>query len=280
MAGKVLIDAKRLGLESTQEERQQKPEAIERAMGRRNSFRGSGSNQPWNYVETNHMFAYSWWDVALQNFDLCHYDVRVVVLRRYLPDVVESQMRLNFSALRKLWYYTLGDKTAVLAKPCEQHPSEVESLLGYLYDVEAHVDFISQRFPGVPMVSVRLAELQSEENVNKLYDHLGLKLKDETCLNRVAGVPYNQKKSHGYKAPGADSAKEAKWATAADAFEADCAAAGVKLPMMPQKHRWVEGVGDGSDAGRRLAEKRDSDISDGDNEKLLQASASVSLRVF
>ena len=199
--------------------------------------------------------------VVLDAFDLCHYDVRVVVLRRFLPDLVNSHMRVEQREERYFesdsqrgkpltngfkWYYVPHDKNIAILPSCyaDRDPSDVENLLGYLYDVEAHVKYIRERYPRVPFYPVRLAQIQDLKEVYKLFARLGLEVSSSASVRAslalVVGTPANTKGhtvSHTAKERAA--ANVARWGGAISKFEADCAAVGVTLPTLVSKTTYV-----------------------------------------
>lgn len=196
--------------------------------------------------------------VVLDAFDLCHYDVRVVVLRRFFPDLVNSHMRVEKQEGRYFesnlqrgkpidnsakWYYVPHDRKIAVLPSCyaDGHdPSDIENLLGYLYDVEAHVKYIRERYPRVPFYPVRLAQIQERKEVNKLFARLGLEVGSSASvrasLARLVGTRVNTK---GSTVGDHSAANVAHWGPAISKFEADCAAAGVTLPTLVSKTAYV-----------------------------------------
>lgn len=188
MAGRTLIEAKERGLKRTYHERfMKKVIAIRRRMYARPHLR---------YVETSHLFAKTFEDVVMDEFySNRRCDVRIIVMRRRIEDIAFSLARLNFDAMLHDWYYTPGDKIAVL-NPIAM-ADESERIAGYLYDVEAHVMQFRERYPEVPITEVYLEDITSPAGVRQLYTQLSLNTthlpQDSVLVSRLK--PVNTKES-------------------------------------------------------------------------------------
>ena len=65
------------------------------------------------------------------------FEVTIIVLRRYLPEVVRSYLRLRFTKeLYTKWAYTIseGQKISVIEQGCPED-TQIEKCIGYLVDV-------------------------------------------------------------------------------------------------------------------------------------------------
>ena len=269
MHGGWLYAAIKEGLGATVAERGAKVRAIRKQIDKMHALH---PGQRVAYIETSHLFVEDFYDVVLDAFDACHYDVRVIVLRRFLPELINSHMRvaakeatpsfryweskqaqldrvgtpLSDKALRsqitKTYYYqgALDNKLAILPRcTLGDAPSEVQNLIGYLYDVEAHVAYIHARYPTVPFYAVRLAELEDLTRVKRLFRRLGLRNDPRNPVRSVIGVRVNAKgASHRSTEEEEEEEDIATWGGEIAQFEADCAAAGVALPPMVNKKEW------------------------------------------
>ncbi len=143
------------------------------------------------YSETSHLFIKSFYDVVMNEFLPKGYRIDVIVLRRYLPNIVNSLMRLNWEGCEPNWYYRLGDAISVLKRPSKKL-IRMDEVLGYLFDIEAQVHHFQRLYPKVNLIDARLETIQTPEEIMGLFDKLDLSHPNEARLNQVAGKPVNQ----------------------------------------------------------------------------------------
>ena len=135
------------------------------------------------YVETNHMFIKTFWDVIVKTFDPEAVDV--VVLRRHLPSVLKSFINLGYFSSRNgawpHWMHLVGTKGSLVEPlgPVEAL-DQYELAIGYLLDIEARAQqFVSAKL-GCGVHEVRLEELQTPDAVGRLFGGLRLSATEAT----------------------------------------------------------------------------------------------------
>lgn len=146
------------------------------------------------YVETNHMFILTFYDVIMNHFS----DVNVVLLRRYLPWVVKSFLDLNMFVPQdsKTKYWTSSPNSpsaAVEALAPDAEMDQVDRCIGYVIDIEARAQRFKRQYPQAQVIEKRLPDLNTRQHVQDLFDRLSLLPSDETW--DVVGQVYNNKKS-------------------------------------------------------------------------------------
>jgi hypothetical protein len=179
------------------------------------------------YVETNHMFILTFYDVIMNHFR----DVHVVMLRRYLPWVVKSFLDLNMFTPEdsKTKYWTSSPNSPSAAVPAlapDDEMDQVDRCIGYVIDIEARAQRFMQQYPDATVIEKRLPELNSRDHVEDLFAQLKLRPTAETW--QVCGHVYN------------DKSKE-KETNFSEAFCRDrilkyveaCRAKGIELPELP-----------------------------------------------
>lgn len=197
MNGETLKSVKQYGLEPSFTSRYQtKITAIKTAL----------ENSPANhYVETSHVFIKTFWDIVMHEFsDNCH--INIIVLRRYIPDVIFSMQRLNFDKELPNWYYLSSDQRIAALKTNFIFNDELDRIIGYVLDVEAQVQLFQERFPDVNYIEVRLEDLQTVEGAKYLFRKLGIKnIPSDSAIRSIVGTPRN---THGSDEPGVNSHEE------------------------------------------------------------------------
>lgn len=183
------------------------------------------------YVETSHMFAATFYDVVLDKFLLekqCRVDI--VVLRRYFPDNYHSLRRLNFEQALSSWYYSPGHRLALTA-PIKSKMSTDEKVIGYLIDIEAHVDHIRKLYPAAKMHDVRIEEISSMDGTLALLDRLDLPRPDLSDLLALSGEAVN---TRGSSSPGVESVEqEHEILEKLYRYRQEAESQGINLPILP-----------------------------------------------
>ena len=141
------------------------------------------------YAETSHMFVKTFYDVVLDHFD----DVRIVHLRRDLPQVIKSFAELGyFTDASTHWRHWMHDP--FLAQPLlppavdEAEADSFDKIIAYLVDIEARAAALRCRYPDVPTETVRIEELEDPDVARRLIDRLGLEWTTESaevCARRA-----------------------------------------------------------------------------------------------
>jgi hypothetical protein len=127
------------------------------------------------YAETNHMFIKTFHDVVMEHFRDC--DIRVIVLRRYLPAVLKSFITMGYFSDRNTvwpaWMPLPGTCDSAFLPP--QPPEDQYDLaIGYLLDIEARIERFRSCYPGAVLLETSLESLQAAEHVMSLFAGLGL----------------------------------------------------------------------------------------------------------
>lgn len=213
------------GFAETLDLRMTKAEAITRAL--------VGAPPGAVYVETNHMFIKTFWDVALKAFD--PEDIDVIILRRHLPSVLKSFINLGyFSARNRVWpdwMHTLDARGSVLTPLGPQQAlDQFDLAIGYLMDIEARaLRFVSAR-PGCRIHEARLEGIQTPDAVSRLFSDLGLE-----ATGATAGAVGRRVNDRGERKAqiGLDTSLE-YCEHRIQVFTDLCARRGIELPPLPQ----------------------------------------------
>lgn len=165
MSGPVLEAAMRHGLDRTRRDRLVKVAEIRRLL------EASGAS---TYVETNHMFAKTFFDVALE--ELPPAAVAIVILRRPWAKVMRSFLSLGyFTHRRPVWIdWMRVPRRKGPAEDSVHHGNPMEAAAEYLLKLEQRSHEIQDWYPEVTYVDSSLETLQSFEGVKALFDRLGL----------------------------------------------------------------------------------------------------------
>jgi len=184
MHGDFLESAMKEGLERTRSQRLVKIAEIRRLLEE------SGAS---TYVETNHMFAKTFFDIALE--ELPPAPVAVVILRRPWAKVMWSFLSLGyFTDQNPVWidWMRLPQKDG----PAEDslHPEDpMVAVAEYLLKLEQRSQDIQNWYPDIRYVDCDLETLQSREGVQALFDRLGLDGEAPGDLESVIGTPVNKR---------------------------------------------------------------------------------------
>jgi len=144
------------------------------------------------YVETNHMFIKTFYDVVLEDYE----DVAVVVLRRELARVVKSFAELcYFTSRNEAWpkWMSLPGACNSPIEPIEsiENMDQFDLIIGYLIDIEARGERFRKEYPNVSIYETRVETLNQPEAVRGLLDSLGIETTPSTMT--VAQQPINQR---------------------------------------------------------------------------------------
>ena len=141
------------------------------------------------YVETNHMFIKTFYDVVVERFE----NVEVVVLQRELARVLKSFMELRyFTSENPFWREWMTEPDAVTAAIRCVEPRDrldpVDRAIAYLIDIEARAARFAREHPRVRTHPVRCEHLNRLAGVEALFQRLHLAPTDltrETCGRRI-----------------------------------------------------------------------------------------------
>ncbi len=167
MSGDDLLLVKTMGLDSTFHTRFKKkiPSIESQLLPGKTWFDGS------------HLFIESWYDVAMEHFyEKQSCDVRVIVLRRYWPHVLQSLLQEGFSKYERNLYHSYTSKIALLPPaPLEiQRYKAHEQIIWYLLDIEKQIEHFKYRYPNVPIIYSRIESLTTPRAFSKLLHMLDI----------------------------------------------------------------------------------------------------------
>lgn len=190
MSGAVLESAMNEGLMRTRSQRLVKVAEIRRLVLE------SGAS---TYVETNHMFAKTFFDIALE--ELPPAPVAVVILRRPWAKVMRSFLSLGyFTDHNPVWidWMRVPQKDGP-AEASVRPENPMNAIAEYLLKLEQRSQDIQNWYPDITYVDCSLETLQSQEGVKALFDRLGLNGEAHGDLESLIGTPVNKrlkKKQH------------------------------------------------------------------------------------
>jgi hypothetical protein len=180
----VLDSATKEGLNRTRPQRLDKITEIRRLLSE------SGAS---TYVETNHMFAKTFFDIALE--ELPPEPVAVVILRRPWAKVMRSFLSLGyFSDHNPVWIDWM--RVPQMEGPAQDsiHPEDqMGAVAEYLLKIEQRAQEIQDWYPDIRYVDCSLEALQSHEGVTDLFDRLGFNEDTHGDLESLVGTPVNER---------------------------------------------------------------------------------------
>ena len=185
MSGSILESAMKEGLVRTRSERLVKIAEI------RHLLAESGAS---TYVETNHMFAKTFFDIALE--ELPPAPLTVVILRRPWAKVMRSFLSLGyFTDHNPIWIDWM--RVPQRDGPAEDsiHPENpMDAVAEYLLKLEQRSQDIQDWYPDIRYVDCSLETLQSHEGVKALFDRLGLNGEAHGDLESLIGTLVNERR--------------------------------------------------------------------------------------
>lgn len=188
------------------------------------------------YIETNHMFISSFYDVVMRQFD----DVEVIHLHRYLPKVLKSFIDLDLfgnSPHTAMWTTPPDSPSAAIAipKPVAEM-DQVEKCIAFLVDIEARAMRFRRQYPATKVVGARLERLNRWTEVEQLFGALRLVPTDETraAVGQVENEKTQRKQEARNRAATGGTAVTIDYCRERiETYLAHCGAAGIELPPMP-----------------------------------------------
>ena len=189
------------------------------------------------YIETNHMFIISFYDVIMRHFR----DVTVIHLRRYLPKVLKSFLELDSfgkSPHTPFWTTPPDSPSAAIAPPMPiDQMDQCDRCIAYLIDIEARAERFRRRFPHTPVLEVRLEELNDWHHVERLFRDLGLTPTEATRQRTGAVMNARRQRKDAVRQSASSAQLEADEDYCLDRinrYVTLCASAGIELPTLPQ----------------------------------------------
>lgn len=182
MGGDTLLKVKTMGFKETYYTRKnEKIEAIKKQM----------SSNIW--MDTSYLFLESWYDVALDYFLLekkCQ--VKVIILRRYMPFVIHDLIEADFLNNEHNWYHSANSKTATLPRlpTSTERGRMLDNIIWYLLDVEESIHNIQNKYSNATFVNIYEGDLDSKEYIHYIFTMLGLNTpKEDNILIKPHQIP-------------------------------------------------------------------------------------------
>lgn len=160
--------------------------------------------QDWTYVETNHMFIKTFFDVVMAAFSPDR--LSIVILRRDLAKILYSFIRLGyFSDMNPVWSDWMhrvpsANSPFTPFMPYESMDS-YDRAISYLIDIEARAVRFKENYPLVRIVETDLEDLQNREGVTALFSALGLSPTAKTWENNTEVVNDRSERKQGLNIP-------------------------------------------------------------------------------
>ncbi len=160
-----------------------------------------------NYIETNHMFIKTFFDVVVNELD----NIKVVFLKRNIVDTLHSFYQLGYFSDRneawKDWMVSPYARTAAI--PCfleEDEKDDIGLSLAYLIDIYERGYRFMEQYPQIPVFQIELQDLNNVEKVKELFVNLNL-TSTQTTFN-VTGQRKNNRKERKKQIGSKEIAKE------------------------------------------------------------------------
>jgi len=184
MIGDCLRSVTRNGLQKTYSDRRVKSKAIVKV--------ASQYPDQSTYIETNHMFIKTFYDVVLQDLE----NVQVIHLQRDLLQTLKSFVQLCYFSDQNSawpdWMISPNAQTAVIKAIADDDKLDYIDLgIAYLIDIEARAAAFHQKYPQIPFYETDINDLNDLEKVKTLFTDLGLLFTPET--EKIIGEKVNQR---------------------------------------------------------------------------------------
>jgi len=201
MIGDCLRSVARNGLESTFDARRIKSKSIVKIAGQypKHSV----------YIETNHMFIKTFYDVVLHDL----INVQVIHLQRDLLQTLKSFVQLCYfsdqNAAWPDWMISPNAQTATIkAIAADDKLDHIDLSIAYLVDIEARAAEFRQKYPQIPFHETDINALNDLDRVKALFTDLGLSFTPET--EKIVGEKINQRSATKKKYASQASEEELK----------------------------------------------------------------------
>jgi hypothetical protein len=138
------------------------------------------------YCETNHMFIKTFFDVIMSEFD--NNIIEILILRRNAVKVLKSFIEMGyfspFNTYWPKWMSSPNAKTAAIGcLHSDDKMDQYDRCIAYLIDIEARAQRFLKDYPHIKVHNIRLEDLRSFDNVNRLWDDLTI-----TCTRKTYKV--------------------------------------------------------------------------------------------
>jgi hypothetical protein len=146
----------------------------------------------YTYVETNHMFIKTFFDVACNELE----NIRVIHLRRKFCDVLKSFIELqyftSFNSAWPDWMISPNAVTRAIEPIAEDHVMDsVHRTIAYLIDIEMRALRFQKQYPHVPVHIIDLESLNNPKSVDLFFYDLGLEYGEGT--KKLIGQRINER---------------------------------------------------------------------------------------
>ncbi|MDX2479880.1 MAG: hypothetical protein QNK24_06040 [Desulfuromusa sp.] len=199
MIGDYLLAVARNGLEKTFNDRRTKSKTIVKI----------ASQYPDQsvYVETNHMFIKTFYDVVLRDLR----NVQVIHLQRDLLQTLKSFVQLCYFSDQNSawpdWMISPNSQTAVIkAIDGDNKLDYIDLSIAYLIDIEARATAFKQMYPHIPFHETDINDLNDIDKTKALFANLGLSFTTETedIIGGKINMRANVKKKYANQVADAD----------------------------------------------------------------------------
>jgi hypothetical protein len=105
------------------------------------------------------------------------HQIKIIVLRRYLPAVLKSFITMGYFSNRNrvwpAWMHLPGSCDSAFIPPAQGRlPDQYDLAIGYLIDIEARVQRFKDRYPDCDIHETTLEALQEPDEVSSLFNWL------------------------------------------------------------------------------------------------------------
>ncbi len=143
------------------------------------------------YVETNHMFIKSFWDVAMS----CFKDAIVIILRRPLSDSLRSFFELGYFSDSNPWWpfwmhFPSTEFCAVKAIGTFDELDQIDRIIAYLIDIEARSQNFVKKFKRSQLIETTLNRIITDDGISEVLQAVNVDSSNEK-FNRLLSKKSN-----------------------------------------------------------------------------------------
>lgn len=144
------------------------------------------------YIETNHMFIKTFYDVILHDLK----NIQVIHLQRDLLQTLKSFVQLCYFSDQNSawpdWMISPNAKTAkIKAIDDDNNLDYIDLSIAYLIDIEARANEFHKNYPHIPFHKTNINDLNDTGKTKELFSKLGLKFTSKS--EEVIGGKINQR---------------------------------------------------------------------------------------